>query len=225
VTAPLVSCVVPVFNGERHLGAALDSILAQTHRPLEVIVVDDGSADRSVQVAEAHPEPVRVIRQANAGPSAARNRGVREARGELVGFLDADDLWLPEKLEAQIAHLAAHPELEATCCLIENFWEDEVAAEEPRWRAHGRVVGSYVMQTLLARRELLERVPFDETRMHTDHVDWTLRAREAGARLDVQDRVLARRRRHANNMSRVEETVFDEYFVLLKAKLDRSRGA
>jgi glycosyltransferase involved in cell wall biosynthesis len=226
VSAPLVSCVVPVFNGERHLAEALDSILAQTHRPIEVVVVDDGSTDGSTSVAERYGEPVRVVRQANAGPTAARDAGVRVASGELLAFLDADDLWLPEKLAVQLEHLAAHPSLDATFCQIENFFDDEVAhAEEARWRGHGRVVGSYVLPTLLVPREVLERVPLDGRWRHGDHVDWALRAREAGVRYDVQPRVLARRRRHATNMSRTDVAVFDDYFDLIKAKLDRARQA
>ena len=223
MTAPLVSCVVPVFNGERHLAAAIDSILAQRHRPLEVVVVDDGSTDGSAAVAEAYGEPVRVLRLPNAGPPAARNAGVAQARGELVAFLDADDLWEPDKLTVQLEHLAAHPELDATFCEIENFWDDDAAGEEARWREHGRTVGSYVIPTLLARRALLSRLPFDAGRRHADHVEWTLRAREAGARFDVQHRVLVRRRRHGANISRTDDGVFDDYFELIKRKLDRAR--
>jgi glycosyltransferase involved in cell wall biosynthesis len=227
VSAPLVSCIVPVFNGALHLGETIESILAQTYRPIEVLVVDDGSTDGSAEVAERYGDPVRVLRQANAGATEARNAAVRVARGDLIAFLDADDLWSPEKLEVQLEHLAAHPELDATFCQIENFFDDEVArAEEARWREHDRVVGSYVLPTLVVRREALERVPLDGRWRHGDHVDWTLRAREAGVRFDVLPRVLAHRRRHAGNMSRTaEHAVFDDYFDLIKAKLDRARRA
>ena len=226
MTAPLVSCVVPVFNAERHLAEALDSIFAQTHRPIEVVVVDDGSTDASAAVAEGYGERVRVIRQANAGPSAARAAGIDAARGELIAFLDADDVWLPEKLALQLGHLTAHPELDGVFCEIENFWEAEVAHEEARWRERGRVVGSYTMAALLARRELFERVPFDPTWRHGDHVDWGLRVRDAGGRVELVPRVLVRRRRHAANMSRTDgEAVFDDYFRLIKDTLDRRRRA
>src|SRR3954451_22735593 len=89
--APLVSCIVPVFNGERYLREALQSILAQSYRPIEVVVVDDGSTDRSPVVVAGFGREVRYLRQENAGPAAARNHGVQEARGELLAFLDADD--------------------------------------------------------------------------------------------------------------------------------------
>ena len=97
----LISCIVPVFNGERYLAEALDSILAQTWRPLEVIVVDDGSTDGTAHIAAGYGAEVSYIHQANAGPAAARNRGLDAARGEFIAFLDADDLWHKDKLSAR----------------------------------------------------------------------------------------------------------------------------
>lgn len=97
-----VSVIIPAFNAQRFLRQAIDSVLAQTYRDFEVLVVDDGSTDGTAAIAESYGEPVRVIRQPNAGPSAARNRGIRESSSELIAFLDSDDLWLPEKLAEQV---------------------------------------------------------------------------------------------------------------------------
>jgi glycosyltransferase involved in cell wall biosynthesis len=108
---PLVSVVIPAWNAARTLPRAIDSVLAQTWARREIIVVDDGSADDSQAVLARYGDRVRVVSQANGGPSAARNRGLREARGQYVAFLDADDHWLPEKLERQVALLEAHPDL------------------------------------------------------------------------------------------------------------------
>jgi len=99
---PAVSVVIPAYNAERYLGETLDSVLAQTYRDFEVVVVDDGSTDSTRDIVASYGEPVRCIEQANAGPSAARNHGVREARGEAVAFVDSDDLWMPEKLAHQM---------------------------------------------------------------------------------------------------------------------------
>src|SRR5262249_39213835 len=101
--APLVSVVLPAYNAERTIAASLASIAAQTVTELEVIVVDDGSTDDTIRVAKSTDRgDLRVISQANAGHAAARNTGVSAARGRYVAFLDADDLWLPEKLERQM---------------------------------------------------------------------------------------------------------------------------
>jgi glycosyltransferase involved in cell wall biosynthesis len=116
---PLVSVVIPAYNAERFLGQAVASVLAQSYRDLELIIVDDGSDDgtpgiiRALEAASVNRQtmPVRGIFQSNSGPSRARNRGIEEAQGAYVAFLDADDRWHPEKLERQIAVLEADPAL------------------------------------------------------------------------------------------------------------------
>ena len=113
MSAPRVAVVVPVFDGERHLAATLASVAAQTLPAHEVIVVDDGSRDASAEVAAR--AGARVVRQANAGPGAARNRGVAATDCELVAFLDADDLFAPDKLARQVEALRAAPDAVAVC--------------------------------------------------------------------------------------------------------------
>src|SRR5262245_39908172 len=103
---PNVSVVIPSYNSAAYLPAAIDSVLAQTARDLEVIVVDDGSTDDTPDVVARYGPPVRGIRQANAGVAAARNRGIAEARGRYIAFLDADDTWEPVKLERQLGELS-----------------------------------------------------------------------------------------------------------------------
>ena len=98
----LVSCILPAYNAERWLDAALRSVFAQTYRPLEAIVVDDGSIDRTAEVVATFGEQVIGLRQANAGPAVALNRGIRASRGEFLAFLDADDLWPPTKIGHRI---------------------------------------------------------------------------------------------------------------------------
>src|SRR5262245_42249310 len=110
-SASLVSVVMPVYNGERHLREAIDSVLRQTHRNLELIVVDDGSTDGSAEIARAFGDQVRLIRQANVGSAVARNVGIASARGEFVAFIDADDGWVSNKLELQVRYLVEHPDV------------------------------------------------------------------------------------------------------------------
>lgn len=103
--SPTISVVIPVFNGERHIAEAIQSVLDQTLQPVEITVVDDGSTDRSLAVARTFQDQcprLRVISQQNAGVSAARNRGARGASGDWLAFLDADDVWNPDKLEVQL---------------------------------------------------------------------------------------------------------------------------
>jgi len=116
---PLVSAIVPAFNRAATVGRAIDSILGQTYPRVEVIVVDDGSVDETPRVLEGYGDRIRAIRQENAGPSAARNRGIREARGEIVTFLDSDDEWRPTKIARQVDLLArAGPDV--ACCICDT---------------------------------------------------------------------------------------------------------
>lgn len=112
VMLPSISVVIPAYNAAATLGTAIDSILAQSFQPLEIIVVDDGSSDRTGEVAQAYGESVTYVRQDNAGPSRARNRGVGEARGEWIAFLDADDWYLPDRLLTHAEMIRDNPDLD-----------------------------------------------------------------------------------------------------------------
>jgi glycosyltransferase involved in cell wall biosynthesis len=124
----LVSVVVPTYNRAYIIAQAINSVLAQTYRDIEIIVVDDGSTDATSEVISKFGPKVRFFRQRNAGVSAARNLGLRAARGEFVALLDSDDAWLPWKIEAQVAVLRAFPE-------VGMVWTD-MKAVDPDGREH-----------------------------------------------------------------------------------------
>lgn len=109
--SPAVSVVIPAYNAAACVARAVDSVLAQSWTDRELLVVDDGSRDGTVAVLGAYGDRVRVLTQANAGPAAARNLGLRQARGRYVAFLDADDWWLPSKLSRQVELLDQRPEV------------------------------------------------------------------------------------------------------------------
>jgi glycosyltransferase involved in cell wall biosynthesis len=223
----LVSCIVPVFNGALYLREALESALAQTYRPLELLVVDDGSTDRSGAIARAFGEAIRVIEQPNRGPAAARNAGVAAASGELLAFLDADDLWSPDKITAQVRRLAEAPDLDLCFTRFQNFWVDELREEAVRYRHHpiAQPSDAWSICTLLARRASLDRFgPFDESLRAGENMTWFVRAIGEGARLDVLPDLLMRRRLHQANATRAAESLnFDQFFPILKAWRDRTR--
>ena len=106
-----ISVVIPAYNAAEYIGRAIDSVLAQTRRPDEIIVVDDGSTDDTAGIVETYGSQVRLIRQENAGVSAARNTGINAATGEWIAFLDSDDEWLKEKLQLQVELLGRNPDL------------------------------------------------------------------------------------------------------------------
>ena len=123
-----VSCVIPAYNAERYIDRALASVIEQSRPPEEIIVVDDGSTDGTADVLASYGSRLRVVRQANAGPAAARNRGIEMAAGELICFQDADDEWDRDKLAKQLALLDASPNVGICITHLRNVWAEHLDA-------------------------------------------------------------------------------------------------
>lgn len=113
----LVSAIIPTYNRARTIERAVNSVLGQSWQPIEVIVVDDGSTDQTTDILARYGDRIRLIRQKNEGPSAARNAGIKAARGQIISFLDSDDSWLPDKVERQVKLLQATESQGVACCV------------------------------------------------------------------------------------------------------------
>jgi len=211
---PTVSFVVPVHNGEHYLLECLHSILLQTVPPFEVLVIDDGSTDSSAQVASSCGPSVVCLREPHRGQGAARNRGVAAARGELIAFLDADDVIPPRKLETQLARFRARDDLQFSDAYIRNFWSPELPADQrldrPREAfTHGEAPKPHSIITWVCRRELFEQVGgFDEQRRFGEDTEWRDRLDAGGVAAETVDAVLGFRRLHRHNLTRRH---YDEY--------------
>jgi glycosyltransferase involved in cell wall biosynthesis len=120
MSCPVVSVIIPTFNRAAILPRAIDSVLGQTYRPVEVIIVDDGSTDGTSEALKAYGRAIAVLHQDNAGPAAARNRGIRESTGDLIAFLDSDDVWFATKLERQV-DLLKRAGCAVPCCLCDTL--------------------------------------------------------------------------------------------------------
>jgi len=200
----LVSCIVPVFNGERFVAETIESILAQTYRHIEVLIVNDGSTDGTSNVLESFGDRIQTLNQDNAGQATARNHGIRKANGEFIAFLDADDLWLANKLSLQMKFLDSHPNANLCTCMMLNFWEPELAeeAEQLQDTAHARPYPA-TWQGILARRDVFEHVGMLDTGVaFSDVREWLHRATGMGVNIEHLDEVLVHRRIHSNNLSR-----------------------
>lgn len=209
--------MIPVFNGESYLAAAIESALAQTYEAVEVIVVDDGSTDRTAAIAAGYH--VRLLRRPNHGVSAACNTGVQHARGELIAFLDADDLWPADRLEIQAQHLLQRPHLGFVMAHAIQFLEPGV--ERPEWLTEEWIarVGATAPgcsrsprsdvtvpvphpRTLLTRTELVGQIGgFNEDIDMGEELDWLMRATDAGIRHELLADVVLHQRLHASNTS------------------------
>jgi glycosyltransferase involved in cell wall biosynthesis len=221
-----VSVIIPVYNGERYIGAALESVLAQTSRPGEILVIDDGSSDGTAAVLEAYRPHVRYHYQPNAGLSVARNCGVRLATRDFLAFLDADDLWTAEKLDLQMRALTRDDELEAVFGHMRQFYSPDVSDGARAVVRYSReVVAGYHADTLLIRRRAFQRIGFFATDLRAGFLNWFARAREQGLRSRVLPEVVALRRVHDANMGvRERSLVRAEYVRILKSALDRRRA-
>jgi glycosyltransferase involved in cell wall biosynthesis len=226
VSEPLISVMIGVYNGAPYLAEAIGSVQAQTYRPYELIIVDDGSDDGSGDVAQSFDE-VRYIRQERGGNGAARNRAVEDATGDFFAFLDADDRFVPDKLERQMATLQARPELDMVFGHVQEFVSPELTDEQRRgirppapeplpWTAPN---------LMLIRRASFERVGGFSTELRVGvTVDWFARASEAGLRNVVLPEVVLERRLHTQNNGLRERDARSQYLHVLKAAMDRRRA-
>jgi glycosyltransferase involved in cell wall biosynthesis len=219
--------MIGVYNAEPYLAEAIDSVFAQTYGPLELIVADDGSTDGSGDVAQSYGSLLTYVRQERKGNGGARNTAVSHARGELFAFLDADDRFVPDKLERQYAVLAVDPSVDIVFGHVSEFVSPELdeesrksvrqpAAEPMPWMAPN---------LMLIRREAFERVgPFSETLRVGVTVDWFARAQEAGLKHVMLPEVVLERRLHLQNNGLRERDSRSQYVHVLKAALDRRRA-
>lgn len=188
---PTISVIIPVYNGARFLGEAIQSVLQQTVPPDEVIVVDDGSTDGSAALA-AQVAGVLVLRQSNRGVGAALNLGISHAHGDLLAFLDADDRWLRDKLAQQVHALKANPKSAMVFGHVRQFGDTHYLADDRRPGIHRGAI--------LIHRHALERVgAFAEDPAINEIVDWYARSQAAGLQSLMLDMVVFERRIHAHN--------------------------
>jgi glycosyltransferase involved in cell wall biosynthesis len=226
IVKDLVSIVIPAYNAEAFIKAAIESVLAQGHRPLEVIVVDDGSSDGTADIAESFGPPVTCYRQNNGGPPVARNRGLAVAQGEYIGFLDADDLYEPGRIEFQLNKLMDNPAVEVVIgrklCEQLASAPDEPAAFKPM------EVSAHIDVSLgvcLFRRTAFERVGLmEESLRHCDDWDWFMRARELAVPMLLHEETVLRYRLHMNNITRDQEAGKRYLAIMLKRSIDRRRA-
>ena len=226
----LISVVIPVYNGELYLAEALDSVFAQDYRPLEVIVVDDGSTDNTASVAKKYNQ-VHYVHQTNKGQPAARNTGLSNCSGDLIAFLDADDMWVPGKLSMQWAFLESHPEAGCVIGRMKNVLHE--GSHIPFWVDQNTVSGdsvAYHMGTLLAHRWVFEKVG-NFNAFHSygiDDLDWLIRLKERDISIAKMENVQLLRRIHLHNMSHNPEghnIKIRGKIQLVKKVIDRRRNA
>ncbi len=221
-----ISTIIPAYNAGRYLAAALDSVLSQTRASDETIVVDDGSTDTTSAVLQNYSTRVRTIHQEHRGTSRALNVGIAAANGDALAFLDADDLWLPEKLQLQSTALSADDEVEAIFGMVQQFASPDLDPEQaPSYFVPAEPVPGVSRITLLLRRSTFDRIgQFDEGWGVSDFVDWYARANVLGLRSRILPNLVAMRRHHPDNTGRrLRSEQQSETLQILKRSLEMRR--
>jgi glycosyltransferase involved in cell wall biosynthesis len=225
IPSPLsVSVILPVYNRESYLAEAIDSVFRQEYGPLELIVIDDGSTDRTAEIAQGYGEKIRYRYQNNAGAPAARNNGLSVASGNVIAFIDADDLWPEGKLLLQTDRLRQDPTLEVVMGRVQY----SILRQTP----NGDAIFSPFQSPFLApylgaaiyRRTVFEKLGYlNQTYRFCDDVDLFLRIREQRLPMIVMDATTLIYRIHDTNMTRERQKSEADYLKALRQSIDRRR--
>jgi glycosyltransferase involved in cell wall biosynthesis len=220
----LISIIVPVYNGRAYLADALRCIRLQDYDPLEIIVVDDGSTDGSGDIATDFGGEVNCIRQNNQGAAAARNHGLRLASGDMIAFLDSDDLWPQQTLKLLATYLTDHPETEAVMGRVQYMRRVANAEGKFMFETFADPCLALNLGAGLYRRSVLDKIgPFDDALRIGEDIDWFMRARERAIALTFVDQVTLLYRRHDSNMTLARDAAHADLARALKKSLDRRR--
>ena len=216
----MVSVIIPVYNGERYLAEAIESVLAQTQKPNEMIVVDSESQDNTEKIARSYRQ-VHYIRDGGRGLANARNMGIDVCRGELIAFLDYDDRWAPNKLKVQVEHLINNPKIQYVNALVKLFLEPGCTlrlgyTKKSLNRAKvGRTPG-----TLVARKSLFDRIGrFSADFVIGCDVEWFTRAKDNNIPMAIIPEVLLYKRLHNTNLSGNVQVNRQELFKIVKQSI------
>ena len=222
----LISVVIPVWNGERYLGEAIESVLHQTHSALDVVVVDDGSEDATPEIASGYAPRVRLLRRPHEGLGATRNAGVEAVQGAYVAFLDHDDLWPPNKLVGQLAAFDTREPPDLVLGHVQEFVSPELENAALALRCTTELRPATVAGAMLATRAAVDRVgPVPTQWVSADFLAWLVAARRLGLReVMLPDHVLSRRI-HDDNMSLREADLTRGEYVRILGESLRERTA
>ncbi|RVD28310.1 MULTISPECIES: glycosyltransferase family A protein [unclassified Mesorhizobium] len=210
--------VIPAFNASTTIAETLRSVAAQTVRAELVVIVDDGSTDDLASAIVGADLPVKLLRQDNAGPGSATTRGIAALSTPFVATLDADDLWLPTKIEAQLAYLERSPQTAGVFTHQRNFRHDQPDLPDPT------ATPGWSRTTMVIRRSVADAVGpiVDPPGGRGEMIDWIARVREAGFALDMLDEVLALRRIRPGSLSYGRDAARDRgYLEVVRAAMLR----
>ena len=223
---PRISVIIPLYNGERYIAQALDSVLGQSLMPFEIIVVDDGSTDGSCEILDTYGDRIVRVFQENSGTAAARNAGVKTSSGDMLAFLDQDDCWTEDKLKKQVSVLSNDPNAQIAWGLVQQFISPELSEKfRRRYRCQENPVSGYLPSALLIRRKAFEQVgPFHTRWKIGEWADWYARYTQSGILSKNVSVIVTYRRIHQGNKGITMIDDRKEYISLIRENLKRKRA-
>ncbi len=221
-----VTVIIPIFNGERFIEGVIKNVREQDYAPLEIIIIDDGSTDSTADAVASFRDNIRYIHQENRGPAAARNRGINMSSGNVIAFLDVDDLWPRNKVKRQVSFLQDNPRVEIVQGLIQEFALNiPIEPEKVPLKASSKPYNFINLGCASFRKSVFDKVGlFDETLHFNEDTDWFFRAWENNIAKSVLNEVSLFYRKHAGNMTGNVGLVESGFVRLFKKHLDRCRA-
>jgi glycosyltransferase involved in cell wall biosynthesis len=224
----IVSVILPVFNADKYVREALESVLSQTYKNIELICINDQSTDNSLSILESFGDKIILINnENNCGTAESRNKGIRLARGEYLAFIDNDDLWKSNKLEVQLNQFRNNPALDVLFSYMQCFISPDISEEIKKIRyCPPDSMPGYIPSTVVIKRTSFEKVGYFESRWKNgESVAWMFKAKDIGLNFGIVDDILVKRRIHETNKSTLNlSTTKSEYLRIVKESLDRRRN-
>lgn len=219
ISPKLVSVIITVFNGEKYISETLQSIIDQKYSNLEIIVVDDGSTDNTASKIKQFPADISYHYQANSGIATGWNKGVLKAKGKYISFIDADDVWMKDKLISQVQFLENHPDVDIVFGYAQEFYESE-----KHQKKKDPIPGISAGTMMIRKDRFLDVGYFNPEWRKGIFSDWYLRAMELELSIHMEKSVVLQRRIHDSNHGIVQRDKYVDYVRMLKKSLDRKRN-
>lgn len=224
----LVSVIIPVFNAEKYVAEAIESVLSQTYKNIEVICINDTSTDNSLSVLKSFGDKIILVENDdNCGTAKSRNKGIRLARGEFLAFIDNDDIWENHKLEVQINQFINNSELDVSFTYMQSFISPDLKKDDKIFPyCPPDPMPGYIPSTILVKRTSFEKAGYFDSRWKNgESIDWLFKAHETGLTFEVVNQVLVRRRIHNTNKGILDSQLSkNEYLKIVRESLNRKKA-
>lgn len=223
----LISVIMPVFNTEKYVKEAIESVFSQNYKKIELICINDGSTDSSLSILESFGDKIILINiKDNCGASEARNKGIRVAKGKFLAFLDADDIWVNNKLEVQMNQFNINPNLDISFSYMKCFISPDLSEEVKDKRYCPQVsIPGHIPSTAVVKRTSFEKVGYLDTRFkNIEFIDWINKAKEIGLKIETVNDILVSRRIHDTNVGVIDrDNSRSDYLKMIRESIDRKR--